>query len=54
MDALDTLFIMDLNEEFEDAAKWVENSLELNVVRINQKLIQCNTLMAMAYTHYRY
>ncbi|KAM3933480.1 mannosyl-oligosaccharide 1,2-alpha-mannosidase IA-like [Leptodactylus fuscus] len=31
VDALDTLFIMDLQEEFEDAAKWVENSLDLNV-----------------------
>ncbi|XP_073428373.1 mannosyl-oligosaccharide 1,2-alpha-mannosidase IA-like isoform X2 [Dendrobates tinctorius] len=32
VDALDTLYIMDLEEEFEDAAKWVENSLDLNVV----------------------
>ncbi|XP_056413058.1 mannosyl-oligosaccharide 1,2-alpha-mannosidase IA-like isoform X2 [Hyla sarda] len=31
VDALDTLFIMDLEEEFEDAGKWVENSLDLNV-----------------------
>ncbi|XP_063810244.1 mannosyl-oligosaccharide 1,2-alpha-mannosidase IC isoform X2 [Pseudophryne corroboree] len=31
VDALDTLFIMDLKEEFEDAGMWVENSLDLNV-----------------------
>ncbi|MEE6484919.1 hypothetical protein FKM82_014101 [Ascaphus truei] len=31
VDALDTLFIMDLKEEFEAAQIWVENSLDLNV-----------------------
>ncbi|KAG8589514.1 hypothetical protein GDO81_006423 [Engystomops pustulosus] len=31
VDALDTLYIMDLKEEFEDASKWVEDSLDLNV-----------------------
>ncbi|KAM4701555.1 LOW QUALITY PROTEIN: mannosyl-oligosaccharide 1,2-alpha-mannosidase IC [Discoglossus pictus] len=31
VDALDTLFIMDLKEEFEDAQKWIEDSLDLNV-----------------------
>ncbi|XP_053561359.1 mannosyl-oligosaccharide 1,2-alpha-mannosidase IC [Bombina bombina] len=31
VDALDTLYIMELNEEFEDAQKWIENSLDLNV-----------------------
>ncbi|KAG8451584.1 hypothetical protein GDO86_003689 [Hymenochirus boettgeri] len=31
VDALDTLFIMDLKEEFEDAQKWIETSLDLNV-----------------------
>lgn len=33
VDALDTLFIMDLKEEFENAEIWIENSLDLNVVR---------------------
>ncbi|XP_069827824.1 mannosyl-oligosaccharide 1,2-alpha-mannosidase IA-like isoform X1 [Dendropsophus ebraccatus] len=31
VDALDTLFIMGLEEEFDDAGTWVENSLDLNV-----------------------
>ncbi|KAM5179549.1 mannosyl-oligosaccharide 1,2-alpha-mannosidase IC [Mantella aurantiaca] len=31
VDALDTLFIMDLKEEFEHAERWIENSLDLNV-----------------------
>ncbi|XP_068125054.1 mannosyl-oligosaccharide 1,2-alpha-mannosidase IC isoform X1 [Hyperolius riggenbachi] len=31
VDALDTLFIMDLKEEFEDAEHWIENSFDLNV-----------------------
>uniref|UniRef100_A0A8C5MFI3 alpha-1,2-Mannosidase n=1 Tax=Leptobrachium leishanense TaxID=445787 RepID=A0A8C5MFI3_9ANUR len=31
VDALDTLYIMDLKDEFEDAEKWIENSLDLNV-----------------------
>ncbi|XP_040193064.1 mannosyl-oligosaccharide 1,2-alpha-mannosidase IC [Rana temporaria] len=31
VDALDTLFIMDLKEEFENAENWIENSLDLNV-----------------------
>ncbi|XP_073471557.1 mannosyl-oligosaccharide 1,2-alpha-mannosidase IC [Aquarana catesbeiana] len=31
VDALDTLFIMDLKEEFENAEIWIENSLDLNV-----------------------
>ncbi|KAM8976015.1 mannosyl-oligosaccharide 1,2-alpha-mannosidase IC [Pelodytes ibericus] len=31
VDALDTLYIMDLKEEFEIAEKWIEDSLDLNV-----------------------
>ncbi|XP_075051445.1 mannosyl-oligosaccharide 1,2-alpha-mannosidase IC isoform X2 [Mixophyes fleayi] len=31
VDALDTLFIMNLKEEFEEAGNWVENNLDLNV-----------------------
>lgn len=33
MDALDTLYIMEMTEEFEDAADWVEKNLDFNVVR---------------------
>lgn len=33
MDALDTLYIMEMTEEFEDAAAWVEKNLDFNVVR---------------------
>nr|DBA33583.1 TPA: hypothetical protein GDO54_001248 [Pyxicephalus adspersus] len=33
VDALDTLFIMNLKEEFEHAERWIENSLDLDVVR---------------------
>ncbi|NXE04348.1 MA1C1 mannosidase, partial [Lophotis ruficrista] len=31
VDALDTLYIMELEEEFQEAKKWVENSFDLNV-----------------------
>ncbi|KAE8624531.1 hypothetical protein XENTR_v10005977 [Xenopus tropicalis] len=31
VDALDTLFIMGMKEEFEEAQKWIETSLDLNV-----------------------
>ncbi|XP_018413536.1 PREDICTED: mannosyl-oligosaccharide 1,2-alpha-mannosidase IC [Nanorana parkeri] len=31
VDALDTLYIMNLKEEFEHAVHWIENSLDLNV-----------------------
>lgn len=33
MDALDTLYIMEMTEEFEYAADWVEKNLDFNVVR---------------------
>lgn len=32
VDALDTLYIMELEEEFQEAKKWVEKSFDLNVV----------------------
>lgn len=32
IDALDTLYIMELEEEFQEAKKWVEKSFDLNVV----------------------
>ncbi|OXB70672.1 UNVERIFIED_CONTAM: hypothetical protein H355_008745 [Colinus virginianus] len=31
VDALDTLYIMELEEEFQEAKKWVEKSFDLNV-----------------------
>lgn len=32
VDALDTLYIMELEEEFQEAKKWVEKNFDLNVV----------------------
>lgn len=32
IDALDTLYIMELEEEFQEAKQWVEKSFDLNVV----------------------
>lgn len=32
MDSLDTLYIMGLGEEYQEAKEWVENNLNLNVV----------------------
>jgi mannosyl-oligosaccharide alpha-1,2-mannosidase len=31
-DSLDTLWIMDLKDEFQDARNWIENSLNFEVV----------------------
>lgn len=33
VDALDTLFIMEMHDEFEEATDWVEKNLEFNMVR---------------------
>lgn len=33
MDALDTLYIMEMFEEFDAATDWVEKNLDFNVVR---------------------
>lgn len=33
MDALDTLYIMEMIEEFDTATDWVEKNLDFNVVR---------------------
>lgn len=33
VDALDTLYIMEMMEEFEEATDWVEKNLNFNVVR---------------------
>lgn len=36
VDALDTLFIMEMSEEFNAATEWVEKNLDFNVVRVHQ------------------
>lgn len=33
MDALDTLYIMGLHEEFKDGQEWIEQNLDFGVVR---------------------
>ncbi|CAL8298852.1 unnamed protein product [Gadus morhua 'NCC'] len=33
IDSLDTLYIMGLTEEYNDAKEWVKNSLDMNTVR---------------------
>ncbi|XP_065433221.1 mannosyl-oligosaccharide 1,2-alpha-mannosidase IC isoform X2 [Chrysemys picta bellii] len=38
VDALDTLYIMELGEEFQEAKSWVEKSFDLNVVFKNKAL----------------
>lgn len=35
MDALDTLYIMGLHEEFRDGQEWIEQNLDFGVVRWN-------------------
>lgn len=35
MDALDTLYIMGLHEEFRDGQEWIEQNLDFGVVRSN-------------------
>ena len=34
VDALDTLYIMGLHDEFRDGQKWIENNLDFSVVSI--------------------
>lgn len=34
MDALDTLYIMEMYDEFEAATEWVESNLDFNMVRL--------------------
>lgn len=33
VDSLDTLYIMGLTEEYEEAKEWIQNNLDLNSVR---------------------
>ncbi|KAJ3598187.1 hypothetical protein NHX12_001698 [Muraenolepis orangiensis] len=37
IDSLDTLYIMGLTEEYNDAKEWVQNSLEMNTPRKSRK-----------------
>lgn len=39
MDALDTLYIMGLHEEFKDGQEWIEQNLDFGVVRLKRRLI---------------
>lgn len=34
VDALDTLYIMGLHEEFQDGQNWIKDNLDFSVVRI--------------------
>lgn len=45
VDALDTLYIMELEEEFQEAKKWVEKSFDLNVVSQLLGMPSCVTEM---------
>lgn len=38
MDALDTLYIMGLHEEFKDGQEWIEQNLDFGVVRLKRRL----------------
>lgn len=38
MDALDTLYIMEMFEEFDAATDWVEKNLNFNVVSLSERL----------------
>lgn len=37
MDALDTLYIMGMHDEFKEAKEWVEKNLDFNVVSTHEK-----------------
>lgn len=39
VDSLDTLWIMDLKEEFEEAKSWIATELNFNIVCKNDKSI---------------
>lgn len=39
VDALDTLYIMGLHEEFKDGQEWIEQNLDFGVVRLKRHLI---------------
>lgn len=45
MDALDTLYIMEMFEEFDAATDWVEKNLDFNVVRKCVCLCVCALVM---------
>ena len=41
VDALDTLYVMELHEEFQEAKDWVEESFDLNVVSRSLNMFLC-------------
>lgn len=41
MDALDTLYIMGLHEEFKDGQEWIEQNLDFGVVRPLSLIFNC-------------
>lgn len=41
MDALDTLYIMGLHEEFKDGQEWIEQNLDFGVVRLLSLIFNC-------------
>ncbi|KAK9394747.1 mannosyl-oligosaccharide -C2-alpha-mannosidase IC-like [Crotalus adamanteus] len=42
VDALDTLYVMELQEEFQEAKDWVEQSFDLNVQNGEASLFEVN------------
>lgn len=40
VDALDTLYIMGLHDEFKDGQEWIEQNLDFSVVRLIDLLTQ--------------
>ena len=49
VDALDTLYIMGLHDEFQDGQKWIENNLDFSVVSIQLiiYLIECENTVTI-------
>lgn len=49
MDALDTLYIMEMFEEFDAATDWVEKSLDFNVVSCVCALVMVRYIATIKY-----
>lgn len=49
MDALDTLYIMEMFEEFDTATDWVEKSLDFNVVSCVCALVMVRYIATIKY-----
>lgn len=55
VDALDTLYIMGLHDEFHDGQKWIEDNLDFSVVSVqlmisltDYKKTQCLTIVGLS------